>query len=117
MDTNQIPILEYAVTVETSLIKKYTVCPQCGAEVKHRMPIVALVLSMIIPGLGQIYNDQTRKGIILIIVNIISAILILIAFGLILTFMVWVYAMYDAYKTAQALNRGDEVDDRILGII
>ena len=42
------------------------------AEIKKRKnPILALVLSGLLPGLGQVYNNQIVKGIIFFAVNII----------------------------------------------
>jgi len=34
---------------------------------KKRKPILALLLSLVTPGLGQIYNGQFKKGIIYLI--------------------------------------------------
>lgn len=89
------------------------VCANCGAKVIHKNPLVSLVLSFIFPGLGQLYNEQNRKGITLIVGYILSWILSLILIGGILALLVWVYGMYDAYTSAKALNNGDFVEDRI----
>lgn len=89
------------------------VCANCGAKVFHKNPLVSLVLSFIFPGLGQLYNEQNRKGITLIVGYILSWILSLILIGGILALLVWVYGMYDAYTSAKALNNGDFVEDRI----
>ncbi len=89
------------------------VCANCGAKVIYKIPVLALVLSLIFPGLGQIYNEQNRKGITLIIGYIISFLLCLILVGVILTILIWIYGMYDAYITAKAINNGEILEDRL----
>ncbi|TFG78246.1 MAG: hypothetical protein E4H21_00495 [Thermodesulfobacteriales bacterium] len=92
---------------------------------KRKNPMVALILSGILPGLGQIYNNQFLKGLILIGLNVgitilarepvarfieasgdlddIPSLLMLLGYaiaGLILI----VFAMIDAKKTADRIN-------------
>ncbi|NMB80139.1 MAG: zinc ribbon domain-containing protein [Methanomicrobiales archaeon] len=62
---------------------------------------LALVLSFLFLGSGQVYNGQTGKGIGFLIG------LILICWIPILPFLVWIYCLYDAYTTAQKMNRGE----------
>lgn len=92
------------------------VCAHCGANVAQKNGIVALVLSFVFPGLGQIYNGQTRKGLILIASYVIAWILCLILIGAILAFVIWIYGMYDAYSSAKAINGGEVLEDRLFGI-
>ena len=40
-----------------------------GNKSKRKSPILALVLSAVLPGLGQIYNSQLVKGILLLALN------------------------------------------------
>ena len=42
-------------------------CPVCGAEAIYKNAFVAFILSFIFPGLGQLYNNQNHKAIVLII--------------------------------------------------
>jgi TM2 domain-containing membrane protein YozV len=65
---------------------------------------LAAVLSFFIPGLGQIYNGEIVKGIIIIIVQIINGFLAAIIVGFITGAIVWIWAIYDAYKTAERIN-------------
>jgi TM2 domain-containing membrane protein YozV len=66
---------------------------------------LALILSLIFPGLGQIYNGQTDKGILFLIAGTLSCVMILLfALGLVTGSAVWVWGMVDAYKTAEELN-------------
>lgn len=89
------------------------VCASCGARVLHKSPIIALALSLIFPGLGQFYNTQNHKGITLFIAYIVSWILSLILIGFVLALLIWVYGMYDAYSSANAINSGEQLEDRI----
>ena len=93
------------------------VCPKCGVQIagttEEKSPILALVLSVFFPGLGQFYNGQPKKGIILIVAAIISAALIILLIGLVLYIIVWLYALYDAYTSAEAINNGEVLEDKL----
>lgn len=99
--------------------KTANVCPKCGAQTQangtpqgQKSPFIAAVLSLFIVGAGQLYNGQTKKGLILLVTAyIISAVLMLLFIGFITFLIVWLYGMYDAYKTAEAINRGEFTED------
>jgi hypothetical protein len=40
-------------------------------NIKRKNPILALVLSGLLPGLGQIYNNQIQKGLLFFALNIL----------------------------------------------
>ncbi len=112
------------------------VASQCmAAQASKKEPALALLLSFVgglvsglLIGLGQIYNGQAKKGVILCVLNIVLGLCILIVYILasILTLgigafcclpifaaplLLWLYAMYDAYTTADKINRGEPVRD------
>lgn len=94
------------------------ICPKCGVRVLkassgEKNPVLALLLSFLFPGLGQFYNDQSKKGLTLLVGAIISLVLIFILIGGILYLLVWVYGLYDAYKSAEAINRGEILEDKL----
>lgn len=78
---------------------------------------IAAVLSVIFSGLGQIYNGQIFKGLVILLVQaanvfvvteffIASIILIPLAFiSIPLAIIIWVWAIYDAYSSAEKINR------------
>ncbi len=70
-----------------------------------RNPIVAAILSLIVAGLGQIYNGQITKGIIFIMLQIINGVLAVVLIGWVLMPIVGLWAMVDAYLVAK---RGNE---------
>jgi len=49
-----------------------------------RSPILAAVLSLIVAGLGQIYNGQVTKGVLLIMAQLINTALTVVLIGWIL---------------------------------
>jgi TM2 domain-containing membrane protein YozV len=63
-------------------------------------PGVAAVLSFFVCGLGQIYNGQIGKGLIMMVCYFISWALMFILIGFITTPALWIWGMYDAYRTA-----------------
>ncbi|NYB25822.1 MAG: hypothetical protein HVN34_00590 [Methanobacteriaceae archaeon] len=67
-------------------------------------PILAAFLSFLLPGLGQIYVGKTLFGLGLIVLTFIIstlAIFLISFFGIIIYIIVWLYAIYDAYMSAQ----------------
>ncbi len=65
---------------------------------------LAAVLSFFISGLGQIYNGQILKGLIIIVVQVINGALTTILIGWIPLAIVWVWAIIDAYREAEEIN-------------
>jgi hypothetical protein len=89
--------------------------PEAHIQTKKKNPIIAVIASFIFPGLGQIYNRETRKGIGYIIMGVIFVSLWLFLMhdrhiiGPILVsgasiILLWISNMYDAYKTAKEIN-------------
>ena len=73
-------------------------------EQKKKNAGIAALLSFLIPGAGQIYLGKVKRGIILFILAFISAILCGILIGLLLLPIVYIYSIYDAYKSAKDYN-------------
>lgn len=69
-----------------------------------RNPILAAILSVILSGLGQIYNGQITKGVIFIVVQLINAALTTILIGWLLMPLVGLWATIDAYLVAKRNN-------------
>lgn len=69
-------------------------------------PILALIISFFLPGIGTVYAGNIMKGIIIFIVALIlgalATIFLLGIIAYILYIIVWLYGMYDAYTTASA---------------
>ncbi len=69
-----------------------------------KSPGAATVLSLFIPGAGQVYNGQIFKGIMFICALTVSYWLVFVLIGFILVPIVWIWAMVDANKAAQRIN-------------
>jgi TM2 domain-containing membrane protein YozV len=64
-----------------------------------RNPILAAVLSVIVAGLGQIYNGQIGKGIIFIILQLINTALTVVLIGWVLMPIVGLWTAIRRYET------------------
>ncbi|MDO9045408.1 MAG: zinc-ribbon domain-containing protein [Methanobacteriaceae archaeon] len=95
--------------------KKAEICPKCGVRLMgnsqgQNLPVgpknagLAAVLSFLVVGLGQIYNGQVGKGLLLLVGALISGVLMLVFIGFITWLIIWIYAIYDAYNTANEIN-------------
>jgi hypothetical protein len=77
----------------------------------NRNPMVAVVAS-ILPGLGEVYTEQTRKGVALVIISLLLLYVIIayrnIASELADTLYValLLYGAYDSYSAAKLINEG-----------
>ena len=89
-------------------------CPSCGCSISNasaqdfaptrvsaptKNVAVALILSVIIPGLGQIYCGKVLKGILFLVISVFF----LVGFSLI-GLVIWIFNIYDTYKTVQTYN-------------
>ena len=99
------------------------ICPNCGIRLKDppntsEIPnsILAMVLSFFICGWGQWYCGKSREGwlffgpyfgifLVMIFGKIESMVLVLLWLVLI---GIWVYGLYDIYKTTEKFKNGDE---------
>jgi TM2 domain-containing membrane protein YozV len=96
-------------------------CDNCGAKIanpnldeqidqqesisnakEEKNPYLALLCSFFIPGLGQVYNGSTAKGIGFFFGTVIGAFFLIIP-GLI----IWIIGMFDAYSEAKKMNTGE----------
>lgn len=67
------------------------------SEAANKSPGVALLLSLLICGVGQMYNGQVGKGIMMLIGCIVT-------WFIFLGWIVWIWSMVDAYQTAKRMN-------------
>ncbi len=90
-------------------------CESCGAPLAaaaspaaapagaqpQKSPGLAAIGSFLCSGLGQVYNGQLAKGLLLFFGSLIGWFIFMIP-GII----VWIYGIYDAYTTAKKMNEG-----------
>lgn len=67
----------------------------------QKRPGIAALLSAIFPGLGQVYNGENLKGV-LVFLGFIAGIVFMLIPGII----VWVVGIADAYRNAKRMNAG-----------
>jgi TM2 domain-containing membrane protein YozV len=68
---------------------------------EKKNPVFAAGLSLLFPGLGQVYNGETGKGI-LVLFLVLAGLLVMLIPGV----AVWIFGMYDAWATARRMNEG-----------
>ena len=70
--------------------------------VKRKEPGIALLLSFLLPGLGQFYNGDVGKGIAFML-----GFFVLVWIGIGIVF--WIWGMIDAYQSATNINMGRRI--------
>ena len=73
----------------------------------EKNPILAAIFSFFITGLGQLYNGDIKMALILFGAQVLVAGFLWMLLGRIgglISIAIWIYGIYDAYTTAQALN-------------
>lgn len=108
---------KYCANCGNQIDQNAEVCPECGVRqpgsatyqqpvYQQKNPGIAAVLSALWVGLGQIYNGEIVKGIILMVAYVISVFLIYLLIGIVTTPILWIFGIYDAYNTAKKINAG-----------
>ena len=94
----------------TELADNASFCSNCGNKVRHvakshKNIYVALILTFILTGLGSIYAGNAKKGLILLIARLATAIVgVFIGIFLIISFLLWAYGFYEAYRDVRIAN-------------
>jgi predicted Zn finger-like uncharacterized protein len=70
---------------------------------------IAAVLSFFWTGVGQIYNGQILLGLGMMALQFVFILLCFVVIGFPLLFILWVWSIYQAYNTAEKINRGEIV--------
>ena len=107
--------MKYCTRCGAQIFADAEICPKCGVRVEpiktqqvqpNKNPGLAAVLSFFFTGLGQFYNGQIGKGVLFIVLGIVSIGLMIFLVGFILYPILLIYNVYDAYKSAEKINRG-----------
>jgi len=70
----------------------------------QKNPVLAAVLSLLWPGLGQAYNGQYVKAVLVMIIELGGFLLYLIP-----TIIAWIYSIIDAYYSGKKMIHGDTI--------
>lgn len=79
--------------------------PQINLGSQDKSPGIAAVLSFIWPGAGQVYNGQLLKGFFMAALVGFLAFTVFAGVGLVLLPIIYLFQVYDAYRTAKKINR------------
>lgn len=98
------------------------ICPNCGVRqrpapsslgsvesdlesfFRRNRGIVAALASFFLPGLGQLLNREILKGLLVFLGFLAASFSIVFGVGVILAPLVFVYGVYDAYRTGRELE-------------
>lgn len=73
---------------------------------RKKSELIAILISVFLPGLGVLYAGQAGRGLMFFIgFAILSAILLFIPLGILLILLGWLYLIYASYRTAVEYNR------------
>ena len=78
--------------------------PAAGTDAPAREaknPVFSAGLSLLFPGLGQVYNGETVKGL-LVLFGVFAGLLVMLIPGV----AAWLFGIYDAWVTARRMNAG-----------
>lgn len=106
----QLPFLQSFITAPPGPQQPYIVAPNQAAGMiqvpagTHSVG-TAVILALLITGLGQVYNKQAMKGLLILLASVILAVFTC-GISLILTHP---FAFIDALMIAQRLNRGEAI--------
>ncbi|MFC7229372.1 hypothetical protein N0B31_18375 [Salinirubellus salinus] len=102
------------------ILRAAEICPECGVRQRAppnsqaveslldgRNPLVAVLLSALFPGLGHVYAREVEMGLFFAVSFVLSLLSLFVFVGFLLVPAIWIYAAYDAAKTAQ--RRDDEL--------
>ena len=71
---------------------------------KTKRPELAAVLSFLMPGSGQVYNGERLKAVLFLLGAMAGVALCAFIVGFCIGPMVWLWAVVDAYYSAQLIN-------------
>lgn len=82
-----------------------------AAPAVRKNPGLAAVLSFVVCGLGQIYNGELLRGIVMFVLYVVLfllfwAIVPNFTIGLLVPIALWIFGIVDAYRMAEQMNRG-----------
>jgi len=105
--------MKYCTRCGAQIFADAEICPKCGVRVQAaqvriahtKNPGLAAVLSALFMGIGQIYNGQIGKGILLSIIAVVCILTSMFIVPAILLVGLWIYGIWDAYRSAEKINR------------
>lgn len=86
-----------------------------GTDTRHKSAGLALLLSLILPGAGQLYCGKSFRGGVTLCFSLVGAVLCFMrqqpnvqGTGVLLVVVLWVFSFLDAYFTATEINSAED---------
>jgi TM2 domain-containing membrane protein YozV len=70
-----------------------------------KQPVVAVLLSFFFPGVGQLYNADSKKGLIMVAAYLLCLGVSAAGIGLLAILPIWIWSSIDAYRVASGKSR------------
>ena len=103
-------------------------CPRCGADLRsafaacdaatastsartvpsgnRKEPVVGIILSVLIFGLGTMYAGYVERGLCLLAAGVVCSFAALLFYPIaIVVIVLWIYGIYDAYEKCEEANK------------
>lgn len=95
-----------AIPVTTTPVSPPPTRPPTTVVVGAKSPGVAAILSLLIPGLGQIYVGRVGRGLLILFI-VMPLTFVMASLTLIFVFLpliIWIWQIFDAYNLAKKYN-------------
>lgn len=79
--------------------------PWQPARVEEKSVPLAIILAVLVPGLGHVYLRRFAQGAAIFIVVVALLLLFFLVFTVIAAVAIWAWQIYDAYRTVNEYNR------------
>lgn len=71
------------------------------AQVSQKSMGIAILLSLFIPGAGQMYTEKVARGLIVLVLSAVFLITYILA---IVSLVLWIYSLVDSYNLVKSWN-------------
>ena len=107
----------FCVNCGAEINKEHDFCSKCGNkknedEPQFEKPVeqksipLTIILSFILDGLGHLYIEQTKKGVIFVSIGLVLwAFTFVDVFALVVGIPFWGWVLYDSYKQVKLYNK------------
>jgi TM2 domain-containing membrane protein YozV len=79
--------------------------PWQPARVEEKSVALAIILAVLVPGLGHMYLRRFAQGLAILIVVAVLLLLFFLIVTVVAAVAIWIWQIYDAYRTARDYNR------------
>jgi TM2 domain-containing membrane protein YozV len=83
-------------------VAPFVIGPDGRRYANRKIPGVALALSFVLPGAGQFYNGDMKKGGVMLGAWLLSLLLVAFVVGVLGVLGIWIWSIIDGYRVAGA---------------